>query len=406
MQRKLCAAIFLLALGVRLTLLFGFRRVEFTRAETIKIALSIAQRGAFADPYIVPTGPTAHTGPLYPAVSAPFYMVFGDTEAADMARFAFNAIAASAGYALMPAVAEALGMGWAGGAIAGLLGALIPLHYWVECANDSESSWTALFVGLAVLWFARFLARPRPSTGSAARAGLFWGAGILLSPTVAPILAALLALAAWWRRIERRWLGVVALTTVAVLAPWTIRNAVRLGGFCFVRDDFPLELFVSNHDGATPLADLNYFRPYWKTAHPDSSVEAALEIRRIGELPFERKKRRQAVEWIGRNPRRFASLTAARWLRFWFPAVPRAAWAFWVVTVLAGAGWVLLFRRVRRAAVILFAVLAAYSAPFYLVQFTLRYEHPIWWALVLLAAWPLSLPFASRYSRTARATSE
>jgi hypothetical protein len=108
---KAFCVIFLLAAAVRLTLVFGFHHYEIGRPEPIRIAISLASKGAFADPYAIPTGPTAHTPPLYPALIAPLYAFWGDACPADFARFALNALAASAEYALLPLVASALGLG-------------------------------------------------------------------------------------------------------------------------------------------------------------------------------------------------------------------------------------------------------------------------------------------------------
>ena len=91
--RSMSGLVLLLALGVRLTLLFGFHRYEVGRPEPIRIAISLAHHGGFANPYAIPTGPTAHTAPLYPMLIAPLYAIWGDTHRADMARFALNALA-------------------------------------------------------------------------------------------------------------------------------------------------------------------------------------------------------------------------------------------------------------------------------------------------------------------------
>lgn len=390
-MRRVSVAIFLIALAIRLVLLFGFHRYEFGHAETVMIAMSLARNGSFADPYSIPTGPTAHTAPAYPVVTAPFYMLFPDPRQADLARFAFNAAGTALLYALLPLVTEALGLGWRAGALAGILGAVIPLHYWVECANDSESSWTALFLVVAAVWFARYLKGGRQFGRDPRFAGCLWGVGLLLSPTVGPVLGGFLAIAAARRKLPLGWAVRFTAMLLAVLAPWLIRNAVMLGGPTFIRDNFGLELFISNHDGATALADVNYGMPYWRMSHPDASPEAALQVKTMGELAFERLKFKQALEWIRLHPRRFGALTLSRTFRFWFPQMPRMEWAFWAVTILAGFGWALMFQRARPAAVILGTLLATYSALFCVLQVTLRYEHPIWWVLVVLAAWPVSL---------------
>jgi hypothetical protein len=383
--------ILLLALGVRLTLLFGFQRYEVGRPEPIRIAISLAQHGSFANPYAIPTGPTAHTAPLYPMLIAPLYAIWGNTHRADLARFALNALAAACEYALLPAVAMALGLGLWPGVLAGLGGALIPLHYWVECMGDFETTWTALFLEVATILFARFVRAPRGDSKSALRAGCFWGAGLLLAPVLLPVLMGFLVIGAWkWRPgagAACRWLGVFSAGLAMMMTPWLVRNAVQLGGVFFIRDDLGLELFVSNHDGASADAEVNYGKPYWATAHPFSSAAVAGELLRMGEGAFERRKLGEALEWIRGHPREFRALTAARARAFWFPAVPRFLWLLWTATAAGLAAFLFLARDARFAAVVLGSILVGYAAIFLVVQGMLRYQHPLWWIEVLLIGW-------------------
>ncbi len=386
-----CSLIFGLALAARLVLLFGFHRYEISRPEAVKIAISLAERGAFADPYYVATGPTAHTAPVYPALIAPFYAWFGDSNRADFLRFAFNAAVASVGYALLPAIADALGIGWGLGVLAGLAGALIPLHHWPECMGQFENTCTGVFLELALLHFLRFLRSASFALSGAIRAGVLWGAGILLSPTSAAVLAALACVAAWKLRPRltdaARWSAVAAAVILAVLAPWMARNWAQRLGLTFVRDDLGLELFVSNQDASQAVAEVNFAASYWRRVHPHVSLQACLELKSIGERAFERRKLEQAIDWIGAHPGRFARLSMERVANFWFPPMPRFEWVFRAVTILAAAGWVLMWMRRRMAAVVLAAVLLGYSAVFTVVETSVRYQHPIWWCLVLLSAY-------------------
>jgi len=392
---KAFCVILVLAAAVRLTLIFGFHHYEIGRPEPIRIAISLAAKGSFADPYTIPTGPTAHAPPLYPALIAPLYAFWGDARRADFARFALNALAASAEYALLPLVASALGLGLWPGILAGLGGALIPLQLWPECMGDFETTWAALFLELATILFARFLRAPRLDSKCAVRWGLLWGVGLLLAPNVLSVLIGFCVIGGWklrpGARAAARWLAVFSATVLLVLAPWLIRNYLQLGGVFFVRDNFGLELSDSNHDGASPDAMQNIAQPYYAAEHPHFSVAAAREIQRTGELAFERRKLRQALAWIRSNPREFASLTIARARTFWFPLVPRFRWVFWTVTAAAFAGLALLGVYSRLASVVLATVLAGYSAVYCLIQNSLRYQHPVWWIQVLLMGWTVYL---------------
>ena len=400
LARKASLVIFLLAATLRQTLIFGFHRYEIGRPEPIRIAMSLAAHGSFANPYKIPTGPTAHAAPLYPALIAPFYAAWRNTVRADLARFALNALAASVEYALLPLAADALGMGVWTGIVAGVGGALIPLQFWPECMGDFETTWVALFLELATIVFARFLRAPRLDWKRAAGGGLLWGVGLLWSPNVLPVLIGFCAIGAWKLRPSAaaagRWLAVFCASTFLVLAPWLIRNRLQLGGVFLVRDNFGLELFISNHDGALPQAADNCLTVSFQATHPSCSPAAARQIQLHGELAFEKQKLRQALGWIWRNPHEFASLTAARAWAFWFPWTPRFRWVLWTAAVGGFAGLALLWMSRRLAAVVLGAVLVGYSGVYCLISNALRYEHPVWWIQVLMIGWIAHLVFRRR----------
>src|ERR1700693_6309535 len=70
-------------------------------SEMENIAKSLALHGTFADPYILPTGPTAHTAPGYPILLGLIFLLFGTGAAGEtMSRIA-SAIGSSIQYALL-----------------------------------------------------------------------------------------------------------------------------------------------------------------------------------------------------------------------------------------------------------------------------------------------------------------
>jgi hypothetical protein len=387
-RRKAAVAIYFLALLVRLAWIFGFHGYQFGRPEPVMIAISLAKTGTFGNPYAIPTGPTAHAPPVYPALIAPIYALLGDTPKADFVRFTFNAAAASGEYALLPYVAEAFGIGAWPGLIAGFGGALVPLHHWPECMGEFETTFTALFIEISALLFARMVRKGKLSDGGACRGGLWCGIGILCSPNALFVVAALVALGIWKLRprpaAALRWLAVFGAAAVLVLTPWTVRNYVQFHGLFFVRDNAGLELYQSNRDGASPIGRENRDNPFVHSAHPNFGVEAARELLRVGELEFQRQKQRDALAWIRSHPKRFAVLSVERAILFWFLYVPRFRWAFYAATIGAAIGMILLARRHRFAAVTLCSIVVAYSFTYCFVQHNFRYTHPVWWILVLL----------------------
>ncbi|MBI4893823.1 MAG: hypothetical protein HY821_24620 [Acidobacteria bacterium] len=391
-RSQLAAALFFLAAAVRLTLIFGMGKAEVGRPEPVKIAITLARTGSFADPYALPTGKTAHSPPIYPAIIALPYAIWGDSLDADRARFVLSALAGSAEYALLPFVSAALGMGLLPGVVAGAAGALIPLHHWQECQGEFEVAWVAIFLEVSVILFCRWLARRKLTSGSAVRSGAWWGAGLLLAPNLAPVLAGFAVVAGGRLRPGKghaiRWIALFTAAATLVLLPWSLRNYALFGNAFFVRNNLGLELYVSNHDDAVPEMNLNTATPFFQSRHPHASQEAARVVQRVGETAFERQRLRLALDWIRNNPVRFTQLTLLRFRNFWFPgALPRPNMAaLWLLTLAAAGGFVGLCRQNGFAAAVLAAILGPFPVIYYCVQNDLRYQHPIYWALLLLAS--------------------
>jgi hypothetical protein len=384
---RISLAIWLAGFAVRLTLVFGFHRYELFRAEPVKIAVSLAKTGAFANPYSIPTGFTAHAAPLYPIAIAPLYRFFGDSRTADFARIVFSIAIASASYALLPAVAAALGIPLTAGILAGLAGALLPAHYWPESMGEFETAWVPLFLELSLIFFTRVIGSAALLIRTAVYAGVWSGVGALLSPNVLPPLAGLGILMLWKRGAHSwRWLAVTALAAFATITPWLVRDYVRLGGWFPIRDNFGLEFYLSNNDQAIAEIERNDVSPFYKQEHPFSSVAAARELLAQGELSFEWDRMHRASEWIKANPTKFVLLTGERVRNFWFhamlPPVPR--WLLWMLNVSALVGLWMLFRRNRWAALLLGSMLVTYPAAYYLIHNGMRYEHGVYWITLLL----------------------
>src|SRR5690348_5417295 len=79
--------------------------------EPFRLAHSIAEKGEFADPYPLHTGPSAHSAPAFPALLALLMHVFGDGVAGMYAIKLTATIVLSIQLALFPVFSEALGMG-------------------------------------------------------------------------------------------------------------------------------------------------------------------------------------------------------------------------------------------------------------------------------------------------------
>src|SRR5260370_37350616 len=103
--------------------------------------------------------------------------------------------------------------------------------------------------------------------------------------------------------------------------------------------------------------------------HPNSNADEARQVRELGEVAYNRDRLKRAVRWIASHPREFASLTALRIERFWFPVaepLPLSSWSVWFVTALSVVGFAMLVARRSIALWFLGPVMAIYPLPYYL----------------------------------------
>ncbi|MDH3746409.1 MAG: hypothetical protein OES47_15025, partial [Acidobacteriota bacterium] len=168
--------------------------------------------------------------------------------------------------------------------------------------------------------------------------------------------------------------------------PWAWRNYRALDGVFFVRSNFGLELRMGNHPGAFGAMEVMDARNEHR--HPRTHVEEARRVQEIGEVPYMRQAREEAVAWIQANPIAFLRLTISRVIHFWFGPLHRPLEALRITLVLALA--VLGMRRVlprqsvpERAAMLI--PLFTFPLVYYVVAYMVRYTLPLFWILSLFA---------------------
>ncbi len=378
-----------LAFSVRLALVLGLGVYhEPMRGELHKTAMSLATVGVYGDPYCLPTGPTAHSSPLYTFVAAAVFLFFGTGVPGELALNIVNIALASLVYALLPAMAAELGLGRFIGFSAGLFGATVPFHY----LNDSRQGGAALgaLALMAILSLAvRTFNAPRFQTRLALLSGLVWGLSLLLLPALLPVGLGLAALGVVL--VRRRWLAahlaVVATVAFLLLLPWSLRNQAVLGSAIWFRSNFGIELRLAHNDMAQPDIDRNRVGGSFDRFHPFVSPEAAEAVQREGEVAYNRRLRRDALDWIAANPFDAARLTALRALYFWFPHTLKPAQTLLLSTLsVAGVvGLLLMYRRGVPAAKVLLIVWTTFPLVYYLLQSAVRYRYPMNWTLLLAA---------------------
>lgn len=387
----LSAMLFLIAL-LRLSV-FVHRDAEFPQnPEAIRIAISLAETGRYADPfYVAATGPTGHLPPVFPFCAAALLRLSGPHWG-----FALQLAAAacvSLMLALLPWASQRLSMGWKTGVLAATLWLIAtpPLYPRFEAALAAVAH---LLVTVVAALFAF-----RPTLGRAAVFGAASALTLLIQPSPLFVLLtfSLLALPA-----ARERLFVAAAVAAALLAPWLIRNRIALGAWVPIRTNMGLELAVSNNDCAQFSFRLNFDSGCMPQRHPNTNLHEALLVRHLGEVDYNRLKLQQALDWIRSHPQAFLELTARRFLAFWIPHESEDIWSTFrqpgfrlhslmnlLLLPASLAGLFALYHRSPRKSLLLASWLALYPLVYYFVQSDDRYRFPILWVTYLLGSYGL-----------------
>ena len=386
--------VFLLAFAIRLffiTLIPRDALQPSTDWELDAIAMSLVTTGEFANPYILPTGLTAHLPPIPPAILALIYKVFGITMAAGIAGWLFRMLAQSAIWGLLPWIGVRVGIGWKAGFMGGLVGALFP-----QSLAHGEALAAVLLGLLVVAVVRRWESVPRPA--GTLFLGLAFGISFHVQPVFLLVFLGYLGFELWWRSDPGKWSSAALIVVAALVAcvPWGVRNYRAFDALFFVRSNFGLELRMGNHDGAEPSIDHPHFRN--EPPHPRTHPEDALKVREWGEVPYMRESGAAARAWIAENPGAFTRLTAERIGYFWLGPLnlPGIALLFAMLTGLAFVGAVRVIRALPPpCTAALLIPLLVYPLVYYLVPWQHRYRFPIEWILFLLAGaalWGLVSP--------------
>lgn len=377
--------IFVLHMGVQAYFLRRAPAYLLPRAqmEIPQVALALYERGEFADPYCLPTGPTAHMPPFQPALMAAIYLVVGPTLLAGYAVWQIANAFYGVMYGMLPWLAGRLGLRREAGVIGGLTGALIP--HWPGFVE----ALAAIAIGLMAVAFLRRWESRRAKPRGSFILGLAIGLSFYVTPSLLPVALGLVAIELVWLRdpARWRWAALVVLGMTLACVPWTWRNYHSLGGLFFMRSNFGLELRMGNHEGAGANIELSVRAGTER--HPGNNEQEARNVQRVGEFEYMRRAKREAISWIRTHPAAFFRLTALRVAQFWFGPVDDrwTALRISLLTLLSVCGaWRALpaLGVPQRAAILI--PLAVYPLVYYLVGFEARYREPIDGLALLLAA--------------------
>jgi hypothetical protein len=352
------------------------------RWERTAIATSLVETGEFANPYLLPTGPTAHLPPLVPGVLALIWGVFGMGLAGGYAGWLFTIVVQSTLNGLMPWFGGKLGVARPAGLLAGVGGA-----FWVVWPGHGEGL-TAVVLGLMLIWFLRRWSSGLGAVTGSLLLGLVIGVALHLQPALLPVALGCMVFELWWSRSGRKWVHSAAMVLGVVLAciPWGVRNYVVFEEVFFIRSNLGLELRMANHEGAS--AAIEVMDRQEEFLHPRTYESEARAVRELGEIEYMRRARGEALEWIWAHPGTFLELTAQRLVYFWAGPLysPIYGTLALALTLLAVLGAVRALPRLavpQRAALLI--PLATYPLIYYIVAYMPRYRTPIDWILLLLA---------------------
>jgi hypothetical protein len=351
--------------------------------ETFAIAESLVAHHGFSDPFQpLPTGPSAHVAPLYPAYLALLLRLLGHSDIAGYAIVWSAVCMLALQLMLLPFLARRFQLGfWTGvvAAAAWIAAGIPPVFF-------HENNLASLLIVSAAFLMQTTLLGDLPKRDLVLES-LLWGALLLLQPICILILV-------FWLpscHCSRRQKIALAAIPLLLVMPWIIRNSLVFHRPVFIRDDLGLELAVSNNFCADALFEVNDVVGCYESVHPTMNRNEALKVRELGEVEYNRTKLREAVNWITHNPKEFAVLTARRFRVFWFPprglnsnnGIVRQTTLLHLFTLFSIPGLFLMWRNSRSAAYIVLLWLVLFPPIYYVVQFMNRYRYPILWGTFL-----------------------
>lgn len=363
--------------------------------ETGNIAMSLASGKGFSSPTRHNTGPTAWLPPVYPALIAAIFRVFG--------IFTLRAFYAAVALNILCSVTTCVPIYFAANRIAGTGVASLAAWLWVFYPSAVvmpfqwiwETSLSALLAA-TILWATIALAKTQRTRHWAAY-GLLWGFALLSNPALGAVLPLLLGWLAY-RELRDPQAGAqfarpALALGVAVLCcvPWTIRNYAEFHRVIPLRSNFPFELWIGNNEVFDPHSpDINA---------RVTRYEQARLYGRLGETAFMQEKWDVATEFIRTHKRLEVRLTWWRFLSFWLgsfrPLQDFRRAETWLQGVLvlslltglgSGIGIVVLWRRRSPCTFPAAAFILAFPLVYYITHASLRYRHPIDPIVLILTA--------------------
>jgi dolichyl-phosphate-mannose-protein mannosyltransferase len=283
--------------------------------ETGRIARSLATGRGFSSPLFENTGPTAFLTPVYPAMVAGIFKIFGVyTETSAFVILILQALISSltcvpvfffARESFGEKVAHWSAWGWA----------FFPygIYFPVE---RIWSTWLSTLLLCILLLMALSLNR-QSRIWSWIGFGALFGITALTDPVVMSVLPLLLGWMCY--RLHQQganWVrpaSVALLTLIVCVTPWFVRNYRVFHQFVPFRDTMGMELLIGNN------GDTFHWRP--TEIGPWHNPQDWEQFKQLGELPYMARDKRWAMAFITNHPGFFVVSTVRRivylWTGFW-----------------------------------------------------------------------------------------
>jgi 4-amino-4-deoxy-L-arabinose transferase-like glycosyltransferase len=302
--------------------------------ETGRISRSIVEGHGFSNPLLVQTGPTAWLTPVYPYLLAAIFKIFGVySKTSAFVILSLNALFSALICLPLFRIAQR-SFGRSVAVTACWIWTLYPYFIYIPSGFVWDTCLGALLAALLFLCALKLKEQPG-SSRSWLGFGVLGGLCALTNAsalTLCPILAAWAIYPLWQTakvpresqashssRISQSrplWLSsalFVALGLLVTLLPWQIRNYRTFHTPIPLRDNFWLEFWVGNDGNTSSWLDTD--------VHPSINPEQKTAFVRLGEIPYFREKRREALTLLAQHPglyvvqclRRFVYL----WTGFW-----------------------------------------------------------------------------------------
>ncbi|HYH00444.1 MAG TPA: glycosyltransferase family 39 protein [Terriglobales bacterium] len=350
--------------------------------ETGQVASSLATGHGFSSPFGGGTGPTTWIGPVYPAMCAFIFKVFGVfSKASGIVILALNGLFSALTTIPMVRIGErtfgkkvAASAGWIWSA-----GALF--MFWpVTCMWDTSVS------GLLLAWLF-FIAFTLAENSSAWRwigFGALWAVAALTNPALLAFMPLSFAWPVWhlWKRRSLQWRNVVvaAVVMAALVSPWLVRNRLVMHQWVFIRGNAGFEFHLSNYHHSFGMG--------WFGKHPSLNKWEFEKYRRLGEMEYVAQAKREAFQFVREYPLEFVQLTIKRTWVFWTDAkFGEVAPLYAGFSLLMLLGLIATLARRLAGALLYLGVIVTYPAVYYLTLPSERYRYAIEPVMLLLSSY-------------------